>query len=185
MMEEGPQLTRLMFLAFSLGAGAGWVAFYYSSASRRRKAQDILQEYAELEGTMPRDKELKSQAYKHGLKMVLVVRTDLKMSKGKVAAQCCHAALDAYKKSKKGGSRAKQAVRLWEDIGQKKVTLKAESEEELLSLRRLALDKGLIAAVIQDAGKTEVEPGTYTVLAIGPDIENKVNEVTGELRLLH
>ena len=63
--------------------------------------------------------------------MVLLVRTDLQMTKGKVAAQCCHATLAAYQSALKGTSDQKHWLREWEEIGQAKITLKVESEEEM------------------------------------------------------
>ena len=55
-------------------------------------------------------------------KMVLVVRTDLQMGKGKIAAQCAHAAVDLYKKA---SVKTPDLVKQWETFGQAKVTLKA------------------------------------------------------------
>nr|ACO11464.1 Peptidyl-tRNA hydrolase 2, mitochondrial precursor [Caligus rogercresseyi] len=175
-MDEG--LIRPFLLSLG-GLVTGWLAcslFQHGTHHTPSKKE---------EPPMGRNKELLALAQRKGCKMVLIVRTDLKMSKGKTAAQCCHAALEAYKRAKSGGSRAKQVLRLWETIGQKKVTLKADSEEQLLELHRTANEKGLISAIIKDAGKTEVEPGTLTVLAIGPDVEPKVDEVSGTLKLLH
>ena len=59
------------------------------------------------------------------MKQAIIVRTDLKMGKGKIAAQSCHACLGAYKKANKID------VRKWELSGGKKVVLKVSSEETL------------------------------------------------------
>ena len=64
-------------------------------------------------------------------KMVLVVRTDLKMGKGKAAAQCSHAAVGAFKLAKKG---APSILRSWERMGQPKIVTKVETEEQLLQV---------------------------------------------------
>ena len=67
-------------------------------------------------------------------KMVLVVRTDLKMGKGKAAAQCSHAAVGAYKIAKKSQS---DVLKAWERNGQPKIVTKVENEEELLKVHKL------------------------------------------------
>lgn len=62
--------------------------------------------------------------------MVLIVRNDLKMGKGKAAAQCSHATLGCYKLSLKNP----KILNHWEDFGQPKVVLKCEQEKELYFL---------------------------------------------------
>ena len=118
---------------------------------------------------------------KEGHKMILAVRTDLKMGKGKIAAQCSHATLGAYKR----GLRTQPAtVKFWERIGQKKITLKLSSEEEMEQIEQAAKAAGLVTHVVVDAGHTQVAPGTKTVLAIGPAAESAVNPVTAHLKLI-
>eukprot|EP00928_Gymnodinium_smaydae_P090130 TRINITY_DN73979_c0_g1_i1.p2 TRINITY_DN73979_c0_g1~~TRINITY_DN73979_c0_g1_i1.p2 ORF type:complete len:262 (-),score=90.80 TRINITY_DN73979_c0_g1_i1:45-830(-) len=112
------------------------------------------------------------------LKLVICVRDDLGMSAGKIAAQVGHAVHSAIVESKWRDLRA------WEASGSKKVTLKVDSEDALLELQRQARKRGLIAESIQDAGHTEVEPGTTTVLAVGPGAAKAINAVTGSLRPL-
>lgn len=53
-------------------------------------------------------------------KMVLVIRNDLKMGKGKVAAQCAHAAVAGYAAAMK----MPKYLQAWEESGHKKITLK-------------------------------------------------------------
>ena len=113
-------------------------------------------------------------------KMVLVVRNDLKMGKGKAAAQCCHATLSAYKQARR---KNPDMLRVWECSGQQKVTVKVETEEELLTLLAKARSLGLVAAVIADAGRTQIAAGSRTVLAVGPGPEELVDQVTGGLKL--
>ncbi|KAI9348315.1 peptidyl-tRNA hydrolase 2 [Zopfochytrium polystomum] len=113
-------------------------------------------------------------------KMVLVVRTDLEMGKGKVAAQCCHATLAAYNKMRE---RDPASVKRWERWGQAKITLKCNSEEEMLDLQQKARSAGLVAQSIQDAGRTQIAAGSRTVLAIGPGPKNVIDGVTGHLKL--
>ncbi len=59
--------------------------------------------------------------------MVLVVRNDLKMGKGKAAAQCSHATLGCYKKAMK----FPRILKNWEYMGQAKIALKVETETEM------------------------------------------------------
>lgn len=111
-------------------------------------------------------------------KQALVARTDLGMGKGKIAAQCAHASLQAYLKSTDAQRKA------WEKSGQEKVVLKAQSEKELVGLYSQAKKAGLPAAIITDAGHTQIPSGSKTVVGIGPCEENKLDEITGKLKLL-
>ncbi|KAK0257096.1 hypothetical protein LTR91_001567 [Friedmanniomyces endolithicus] len=116
-------------------------------------------------------------------KLVLVVRTDLGMGKGKIAAQCGHATLACYKTLVRANP-SHPVLRQWERLGQAKVALKVDSEEDMLMLQAQAISLGLCAQVIHDAGRTQIASGSATVLGIGPAPKSKVDEVTGHLRLL-
>lgn len=113
-------------------------------------------------------------------KMILVVRNDLKMGKGKVAAQCSHAAVSAYKQVQR---RNPELLKQWEYCGQPKVVVKAPDEETLIVLLDRAKEMGLPVSLIQDAGRTQIAPGSRTVLGIGPGPSDLVDMVTGELKL--
>ena len=114
-------------------------------------------------------------------KQVLVFRTDLQMSKGKIAAQAGHAAVsaaqDAYQRHKKWWEA-------WIFEGQKKVAVKVEGEKELGELEQVADDLGLPHALIVDRGLTEVSEGTITCLGIGPAPSRLIDRLTGNLKLL-
>ena len=114
-------------------------------------------------------------------KQVILVRKDLKMSKGKISAQVAHASLSAALKVR---SVKPKYFEMWNLQGQKKVVLQVKNEKEILEVNEKAKQKGLITAIIRDRGETEVPPNTLTCLAIGPDSEKKIDEVTGELKLL-
>lgn len=113
-------------------------------------------------------------------KMVLVVRNDLKMGKGKIAAQCSHATLGLYKKIL---HRAPKALNRWEMCGQVKVVVKIESQDDMLVLQERAKSLNLPTHVTIDAGRTQIAPNSRTVMAIlGP--AEMVDDVTGGLKLL-
>ena len=113
-------------------------------------------------------------------KMVLLIRTDVGMSKGKAAAQCAHAAIAAYRTAHKHQPRALDA---WEEDGQAKVTLKVDSDAELVELVRKARAAGVVAESIRDAGRTQLAAGTRTVAAIGPAGTRMIDLITGHLKL--
>ena len=113
-------------------------------------------------------------------KLEIVVRTDLGLSKGKMAAQVSHAAVNCALKSKKSDS---SNFTKWFSDGQKKVVVKVSGESDLRKLQQHARDIGLISSLITDAGLTEVPPGTVTCLGIGPALESTIDAVTGNCSL--
>ena len=112
------------------------------------------------------------------MKQVIVVRQDLKLDKGKMSAQVAHASVGAMIKSHKDD------IAKWQQQGQKKVVLKVKDLDELLKYKQLAEDAGLVTSLITDAGKTAIAPGTITCLGIGPDKEEKIDQVTGKLKMV-
>jgi PTH2 family peptidyl-tRNA hydrolase len=111
-------------------------------------------------------------------KQCLVIRSDLRMSCGKMCAQTAHAALLAYERADTVSRRK------WMAEGQKKVVLKVASERDLYELRALAEAAGIAAALVQDAGMTEIPPGTMTALGLGPAKAEDLDRITGSLPLL-
>ncbi|MGD9129965.1 MAG: peptidyl-tRNA hydrolase Pth2 [Candidatus Bathyarchaeota archaeon] len=114
-------------------------------------------------------------------KQVIVVRTDIKMSKGKMAAQAGHAAVSAAEYARKNRPEWWSP---WIGEGQCKIAVKVKSEQELLELARKARNAGLPVALIVDRGLTELPPETVTCLGIGPAPSDKVDTITGNLSLL-
>ena len=110
------------------------------------------------------------------LKQVIVVRKDLKLGKGKLAVQVAHAAIMAAGKSK--------FKEKWEKEGQKKVAVWCQNLEELLLIYKKVIDSGIAAALVADAGLTQLKAGTKTCLGIGPAPEEKIDQITGNLKLL-
>jgi PTH2 family peptidyl-tRNA hydrolase len=111
------------------------------------------------------------------LKQAIVVRTDLKMGKGKASAQVAHASVAVLEKADQS------IVRQWKEEGMKKVVLKISGKKELLELFEEA-KKRLPTALIKDAGLTQIKPGEPTCIAIGPAKEEELDRITGELKLL-
>ena len=112
-------------------------------------------------------------------KLVLVVRTDLGMGRGKLAAQVAHAAVVA--------ALAAQGCRefaTWLAEGQPKVVLGVADGEGLGAAAAAADAAGLPVHVIRDAGRTQLAPGTPTCCAIGPAASARIDAVTGGLSLL-
>ncbi len=111
-------------------------------------------------------------------KQAIVIRADLQMGRGKIAAQASHASLQAYLKCDEETRDA------WEKEGGKKITLKVNTEKELIDVHNAAKKRKLPACIIRDAGHTQVEPGTTTAVAIGPAEEDEIDVITGMLKLL-
>ena len=114
-------------------------------------------------------------------KQVIVMRTDLKMSRGKIAAQAGHAAVSAAEEARKKFSEWWKA---WIAEGQCKIAVSAESEQELLELKEKAKKTKLPTALIVDRGLTELPPETITCLGIGPAPSIQIDAITGKLPLL-
>ena len=113
-------------------------------------------------------------------KQAIVFRSDLKLSKGKMAAQAGHAAISAAEEARK---QYKEWWKAWIEEGQCKIAVKVKSEKELLELEKQANELALPCALIIDRGLTEVPPGTVTCLGIGPAPTEKIDAITGMLPL--
>lgn len=125
------------------------------------------------------------------VKQVLVVRKDLNMRKGKIGAQCAHASLGSVTQFIEKG---KLAYGFWPPPDMIewlfegpfiKIVVGCDDEEELLQLEQVCKDAGIIHCLITDAGRTEFhgEP-TNTVLAVGPGQAEKIDQLTGHLKLI-
>lgn len=112
------------------------------------------------------------------MKQVIVVRKDIKMSKGKTAAQVAHASINSYLKADIG-KRAE-----WIGNSFTKVILKVDTLEQLSNIAVKASEKNIPCALIMDEGRTQLEENTITCLGIGPDEDEKIDEITKGLKLL-
>ncbi|GMH56770.1 hypothetical protein TrST_g10894 [Triparma strigata] len=130
--------------------------------------------------TDPKQWGIKNAPYK----MVFAVNKSLKMGPGKIAAQCCHAAVGCYKRSMKS---APSAVRAWEITGCAKVCLKLPNEtveEEFTKIKRLCQERGVAYYLVEDAGRTQIAAGSRTVIGVGPAPVTVVDEITSHLKLM-
>jgi PTH2 family peptidyl-tRNA hydrolase len=135
------------------------------------------------------------------VKQVILWRNDLKVRKGKIAAQCAHASLKVFldrmygeskfirifpsKKSKTLYFEKDDPVDRWINGSFTKIVLKVDSEEQLLELHNQAKEAGLLTSLIQDSGKTEFNGiPTYTCCAIGPNLSEDIDKITGRLELM-
>lgn len=114
-------------------------------------------------------------------KLVIVVRADLKMSKGKVAAQVAHAAVNCALSSKKNDTGNFNS---WYSEGQKKVVVKVQSEQEIYELKAIADAQRITNSLIVDQGRTEIPPNSVTCLGIGPETNAVLDKITGSLSML-
>ncbi len=112
-------------------------------------------------------------------KLILVVRADLGMTCGKIAAQVAHAAVAAAL-----ATRHTAMFKDWADDGQPKVVLRVADLDGLEEIEQAASAAGLHVEVIQDAGRTQVEAGTPTCCSVGPGADELIDKVTGGLPLL-
>lgn len=111
-------------------------------------------------------------------KQVIVVRSDLRLSKGKTAIQAAHASLEAYRRADK------KAAEMWEREGAKKVAVKVPGIKELMDVYNKLKLARIPCVIIKDAGLTEIEPGTITAVGAGPAEEKEIDRITLQLKML-
>ena len=112
------------------------------------------------------------------LKQVILIRTDLKMGKGKIATQSAHASIASFLKSKDADKEK------WLKHGMKKIVLKVSSEKEMKEIHKSVKREKMPCEIIADAGLTQLAAGTITALGIGPVEDKKIDKITGKLKLL-
>ncbi len=115
------------------------------------------------------------------MKQVIVVRRDIKMGTGKIAAQVAHASLLAAERAR---ITRREWFEPWFTEGQAKIVLKVDTLDELTQVKSKAEGLGLPVAQVEDAGLTQIPTGTTTCIAIGPAPDHIIDKVTGNLKLL-
>ena len=111
------------------------------------------------------------------MKQIIVIRKDLKMRRGKEIAQGAHAAVGVVLELDK------TALKKWQVSGMKKICCQVNSEEELLTLHTMAMEANIPCYLVTDAGLTELPESTITCLAVGPDNDELMDNITGNLSL--
>lgn len=114
-------------------------------------------------------------------KQVIIVRRDLNMGTGKIAAQVAHAAVMGAERVK---ALRRQWFNSWFGAGQAKVVVKVKNIEELMDVRMRAEKMNLPVVQVQDSGLTQIPSGTITCIGIGPAPSDLIDKVTFELKLL-
>jgi PTH2 family peptidyl-tRNA hydrolase len=127
---------------------------------------------------MAEKRSTRSTVFKY--KQVIVLRTDLKMSKGKLAAQVAHAAVSAVEKARTENA---SWLKAWFSEGQCKIVVRAESKQQLLELEKQATKSEIPVSLVMDRGLTELPPGTITCLGIGPAPSSRIDKITGQIPL--
>ncbi len=139
---------------------------------------------------IPKKSELKINHSKYNfdtadLKMVFLVRQDLGMGKGKIAAQVAHAAVGLFDDIISGKNEYQQsALEYWNTFGAKKIVLKAPNLDSIINVSKLCKEAKLTYVVISDAGHTQIPAGSVTVIGIGPDASEKIDKITGGFKLM-
>ncbi|GAK63719.1 PTH2 family peptidyl-tRNA hydrolase [Moesziomyces antarcticus] len=170
-----PTLVAVSIASLTIGyfAGMGRSLVSYNANSRRILQDDDSSDDDDLDDANVSSTE--------ECKMILAVRMDLKMEKGKIAAQCGHATLAVYKLARR---ITPAFVKQWETLGQAKVAVKCPDEPTMLELESKAKELGIAARSIIDAGRTQIAPNSRTVLGLGPAPVSLMNQLTGHLKLL-
>jgi peptidyl-tRNA hydrolase, PTH2 family len=195
-----PSYFLSSLLSFATGVVVSWwyLRSQHGSASAARRGVQSVKSTSEIVAkraavVLRQDEETQ---------LALVVRKDLKMGTGKIAAQCAHAAVavveDIQSNHAGGSSRASstssgadegdgghaQWLSVWLKTGSPKVALQVDSEAALVNLAKEAKALSLPFYVIRDAGRTQIAAGSKTVVAIGPAPKSRVQAITGKLKLL-
>ena len=121
-----------------------------------------------------------TNSHSMAVKQVIIARTDLGLSPGKLAAQVAHASVNA---SEAARHVTPEWHETWLDGEYTKIVLEGDGETHLRHLAEDADSANLPYALVSDAGYTEVESGTVTALCIGPAETTSIDPLTGDLSL--
>jgi len=139
-------------------------------------------------GAIVEDEEKKLQRWQSqypndSLKMVICIRNDIEMKKGKMCAQAAHGAVGVTLNLLTDEDLAPLFYE-WSEQAQAKIVLRVDSEDELMKVQTDAESKGLPTYLVVDAGRTQIAPNTKTVVAIGPGPTTLIDQITGQLKLM-
>ena len=117
----------------------------------------------------------------NALTMVLVTRKDLKLSRGKLAAQCSHAAVECALKASR---ECPKQLESWRENGARKIVVEAPNLDTLKRLFGDAQADDIVCYMVRDAGHTEIPAGTVTVVGLGPGSRDSIDALTGSFGLV-
>jgi len=103
------------------------------------------------------------------------------MGKGKIAEQCCHAAVGCYKRALK---HCPSALAAWERTGCAKVAVQCDAQAEMEEILVRAYQMGIPCYLVEDAGRTQIAAGSRTVLGLGPAPVRVFEGLTSHLKLM-
>lgn len=137
------------------------------------------------------------------VKQFIIVRTDLPMNAGKVAAQASHSCMKVFfdkmtftpledspntpSENNYVGTYSWSVTEeelQWVQGKFTKVTKKVKNENQLLKVYNKAVEAGLNVSLIKDAGLYGLEGENYTCIAVGPNYVDRCEPVVGKLQLL-
>ena len=114
--------------------------------------------------------------------MVLIVNKELKMGKGKIAAQCSHAAVGCYKHAQKV---CPSGLRAWEYTGCAKIAVLCPTADEMIQDILPEIKKRKLPYyLVEDAGRTQIPSGSRTVLGVGPAPVSLFDGISDHLKLM-
>mmetsp|Transcript_18737 Transcript_18737/g.26567 ORF Transcript_18737/g.26567 Transcript_18737/m.26567 type:complete len:191 (-) Transcript_18737:292-864(-) len=171
----GALLPTLAYVGYNLSKKA--TVANDDDSNEGASSDDELQEQLGKPSSDPRGWGMRDCPYK----MVLCVNKELKMGKGKIAAQCCHAAVGCYKRARK---HCPAAVSAWELSGCAKVAVQCETQEEMEEILVRAYNLGIPCYLVEDAGRTQIAAGSRTVLGLGPAPVRVYEGLTSHLKLM-
>lgn len=111
--------------------------------------------------------------------MYLIVRTDLKMSKGKIAAQCGHAVQKLIL-----GQVSSNLLNNYINSVHPKICLKINTEQDMDEIALYCKNNNIYHSIVIDVGRTQVPPNSKTVLGVGPILRSEVPDIIKNLKLL-
>lgn len=116
-------------------------------------------------------------------KLYFIVNSSLKMGNGKTAGQVGHACSAIIRRAYEQGI-SKKEYELWVAEMEAKIVLKTSNEEEFFEICNKLKKDDFLPIIIKDAGKTQIEPNSSTVIVFGPINVKKCPSYISNLKLL-